>query len=48
MSGGEPTLGGVGEALERTDEHGQLEVRLRDAGRGHLHPGPPEDVVPFA
>src|SRR5947209_831359 len=36
----------VGEPFERAHEHGQLEVRLRDALRRNAHTGPVEDRLP--
>ena len=37
----------IGKALERTNEHGQLEVRGRDAVRARMNPGPIENGPPL-
>ena len=41
-------VGGGAQAFERTDEHGQLEVRLRDAHGGDRDARAVEDVLPVA
>ena len=47
-SGSEPRSAADRETLERADEHGQLQVRLRDAYRRDAHARAVEHVLPVA